>query len=406
MYLDHGATTPVRPEAISAMTAELRRVGNPSSLHGPGREARARVEEWRERIAPALGARASEIVFTSGGTESDNLAVQGTYRHRRAADPRRRRLVVGAIEHSAVIDVVQRLVEREGASVTWVPCGADGIVTPGAVAAAIEGPGPDGGEGGPDTVALVSVMWVNNEIGTVQPLPEIVAVAHGHGIPVHTDAVQAVGHVPVDVAGSGVDLLVASGHKLGGPAGVGVLVARRDAPVEPISFGGGQERGLRSGTLATHLIAGLGAALPAAVERREAQAAHLVALRDRLLSGVLEAVPGAVVTGAWAPGDSTRRSPVNAHVLLPDCEGDALLFLLDAAGIACSTGSACHAGVPRPSHVVLALGHDEARARGALRLTLGHSSSDADVDALLSVLPACVDRAQRAHRARAARKAS
>lgn len=392
VYLDHAATTAVLPEAIAAMSAEFAELGNASSLHGSGREARRRLEERREQIARVLGARPSEVIITSGGTETDNLAMLGLYRGRIAQDARRRRIVVSAIEHPAVLDVAQTLAEREGAQVTWVQPDREGIVTADAVRAAIEA-------GDPGDVALIACMWVNNEVGTIAPIEDIVAVADAHGIPVHVDAVQAVGKIPVDFAASGITTAAVSGHKIGGPTGTGLLLARRDAPLAAVSLGGGQERGIRSGTLPGGLVAGLATALVAAVEAQPAEAARLAALRDRIITGIQEIVPGTLVTGAWAPGDVTRRSPANAHVLLPDCEGDSLLFLLDAAGIECSTGSACHAGVPQPSDVVLAMGYSEAQARGALRLSLGHTSTDADVDALLAALPAAVERAQRAHRA-------
>lgn len=389
------------PEVIEALAAELARVGNPSSLHSPGRAARGRVEEARESLAEALGATASEVLFTSGGTESDNLGVTGMFRRRRSENPARRRVVVGAIEHPAVLDTAEALARDENAEVTFVPCTPEGLITPEALASALRGPDHSGS----DDVALVTIMWVNNEVGVVQPIAELAAVAHEHGVPFHSDAVQAVGQVPVDFAASGADAMSVSGHKLGGPSGIGLLLARRDAPIAPISFGGGQERALRSGTLATHLVVGLAAAIPAAVTRQPEQAVRLIALRDSLLEGVLERVPGSQVTGAWTPGDAGRRSPANAHVLLPECQGDSLLFLLDAAGIACSTGSACHAGVLRPSHVVLALGYGELEAQGALRLTLGHDSTAEDIAGFLSALPNCVERAQRAYRAAATRRA-
>lgn len=399
-YLDHAATTRVRPEVVTAMARELDDLGNPSSLHASGRAARTRLEEHRETIAAALGATPSEVILTSGGTESDNLAVVGCYRRRHREDPSRHRVLIGVLEHSAIIDSVEHLVEHEGATLTWVRCDRDGVIDPAALRDAIEA------DGGPDTVALVSIMWVNNEIGVVQDIGSLVDVAHAYGLPFHTDAVQAVGHVPVDFAATGADLMTVTGHKLGGPPGVGLLLAARDAPIEAITYGGGQERRLRSGTLPTHLVAGLATALPLAVEQTQEQAQRLTTLRDRLLTGILERVPGAVVTGAWTPGDHARRSAANAHVLVPECEGDSLLFLLDAAGIACSTGSACHAGVPRPSHVVLALGYSDALASGAIRLTLGHDSTDADVDAVLAVIGECVERAQRAWRAGHAGRAS
>ncbi|WP_460932461.1 cysteine desulfurase family protein [Phycicoccus ginsengisoli] len=387
-YLDHAATTPLRASALAAMTEQLRVTGNASSLHTSGRRARRVVEESREQLARTLGARPSEVVFTSGGTESDNLAVAGTFAARREADPARVRIVASAIEHHAVLDCIDHLVAQEGAKVTWVEPDAQGVVRVDEVRAAIADD--------PGSVALVTVMWANNEVGTVQPVAGIAAAAHEHGIPVHTDAVQAVGHVPVDFAASGVDLLTVTAHKLGGPIGVGALVARRDAALAPRSFGGGQERQVRSGTLDTPAIRAFAVAAQEAVGELEAETQRLVALRDRLVEGALDLGYGITVGGAWQPGDATLRLPGNAHLLVPGCEGDSLLYLLDAAGVECSTGSACQAGVPRPSHVLLAMGLSEERARGALRLTLGHTSTDADVDAVLAALPTAVERARRA----------
>ncbi len=394
VYLDHAATTPVLDEVVDVVARTMRTVGNASSLHSAGREARRVVEESRERIAEALHVRPSEVIFTSGGTESDNLAVKGTYAARlapRGGGPRRDRLVVSGVEHHAVLDSVEHLVAREGARVTWVEPDADGVVTPQALVAALEA------DGGPDNVALASVMWANNEVGTVQPVPELAAIAREHGIPFHSDAVQALGQVPLDL--STVDLGVVTGHKIGGPLGVGVLTAGRDQSPVALTHGGGQERQLRSGTLDTPGIAGLAEAVVHAAEHQASHARHLSVLRDTLIQGALALDPGITVSGRWSPGDVTGRLPGNAHLRVADCEGDSLLYLLDAAGIACSTGSACQAGVPRPSHVLLAMGvpHDE--ARGALRLTLGHGSSRADVDAFLAALPPALERARRAHAA-------
>jgi cysteine desulfurase len=394
-YLDHAATTPMLPAAIEAMTAQMRVVGNASSLHAAGRAARRVVEESRETIAGALGARPSEVLFTSGGTESDNLAVKGTYWARRDADPRRARLLVSAIEHHAVLDCVDFLVAHEGAKVTWLEVDEVGRVHPETVRAAIESD--------PESVSLVSVMWANNEVGTVQPIRQIAAIAHEFGVPMHTDAVQAVGQVPVDFAESGADLMSITGHKVGGPIGVGALVARRDARLVPLSHGGGQERQVRSGTLDVAAIRGLAVALEQTVGHLEQEAARLVALRDALVAGALACGVGMSVSGDYEPGEGTRRLPGNAHLLVPDCDGDSLLYLLDAAGIECSTGSACQAGVPQPSHVLLAMGVPERDARGALRLTLGHTSTRTDVDAAVAALPAAIERARRARAATARR---
>ena len=388
VYLDHAATTPVFPDVAAAMSAQRDRAGHASSLHTAGRAARRVVEESRERLAGVLGARPSEVVFTSGGTESDNLAVAGVYRARRDADPRRRRLLVSAIEHHAVLDCVQALVDREGAEVDWLPCDADGIVQVADVRAAIAAD--------PQSVALVSVMWANNEVGSVQDVAAIAAEAHAHGIPMHTDAVQAVGHLPVDFLASGVDLLTLTGHKVGGPIGSGALLVRREQDVVPLVYGGGQERQIRSGTLDTVGILGLSLAVEASVGMLPVEGPRLCRLRDDLIEGAMglgyDIRPG----GMWQPGDWASRSAGNAHLLVPGCEGDSLLYLLDAAGVECSTGSACQAGVPQPSHVLLAMGLSEREARGALRLTLGHTSTGADVEAVLAALPAALDRARRA----------
>ncbi|KGN32306.1 cysteine desulfarase [Knoellia sinensis KCTC 19936] len=386
MYLDHAATTPMRASARVAWIEQSERGGNPSSLHTSGRAARAVVEESREQIAGALGARPSEVVFTSGGTEADNLAIKGTYAAR-LHSVGASRLVVSGIEHHAVLDPVEYLVKRQGAEVTWLEPDRDGHMAVDDLRAALT----------PDLdVAVVSVMWANNEVGTVQPVAELAAVAREHGVPFHTDAVQGVGQVPVDFAASGADLMTVSAHKVGGPVGVGALLARRDARLVPLVHGGGQERQVRSGTLDAAGIRAFAVALVEAVGEREAHAARLTALRDRLILGALGLGLGISVSGSWSEGDAAGRLPGNAHLLVPGCEGDSLLYLLDAAGVECSTGSACQAGVPQPSHVLLAMGYPEAEARGALRLSLGHTSTEADVAAFLGALPGVVERARRA----------
>ncbi|MFF5259147.1 cysteine desulfurase family protein [Actinomadura viridis] len=389
-YLDHAATTPMLPEAIAAMTSELGALGNPSSLHAPGRRARRVVEESREVIAETFGARPSEVVFTSGGTEADNLAVKGVYWARRAADPARTRILAGAAEHHAVLDTVRWLADHEGARVDWLPVDGRGRVDPDALRALI---GPD--------VALVTVMWANNEVGTVQPVAELAAVAREHGVPFHTDAVQAAGQLPVGLHSSGAHALTLSGHKLGGPLGVGALLLGKGVDPVPVLHGGGQERDVRSGTLDTPAIAGFAAAVQATAARREDEARRLAGLRDRLVEAVLAAVPDAILNGATDPRDAAgdapaARLPGNAHFSFPGCEGDALLMLLDARGIACSTGSACSAGVSQPSHVLLAMGADPARARGSLRFSLGHTSTEDDVKALGEAIGPVVERARRA----------
>ena len=405
-YLDHAATTPLHPDAIAAINAQYLLVGNANSLHGPGRAARRVVEESREAVAAAFGARPSHVVFTGGGTEADNLAVKGLYWARRAEDPRRVRVVAAKIEHHAVLDAVHWLAEHEGAEVTWLPVEPDGSVRPEALDKALAAD--------PESVALVTVMWANNEVGTVLPIAELVEVAHRHGVPVHSDAIQAAGHLPVDFAASGLDAMTITAHKLGGPIGVGALLLGRETRLTALQHGGGQERDVRSGTLDTPAIAGFAAAAVAARAEQSAEFVRLSALRDRLIAGVRAAVPDAVLSGpplasaaeafaddapaALAPeaAATADRLPGIAHFCFPGCEGDSLLLLLDARGISCSTGSACSAGIAQPSHVLLAMGSSEELARGSLRFSLGRTSTEADVDALLEALPAVVTRARAA----------
>ena len=386
-YLDHAATTPMVPEAVEAMAARLGDVGNPSSLHASGRAARRLVEEARETLAAALGARPSEVLFTGGGTESDNLAVKGLYWQRRSEDPDRRRILASAVEHHAVMDAVLWLAEHEGAVVEWLPVDSAGRVHPETLETALAAdPGP---------VALVTVMWANNEVGTVQPVEALAAVASAYGVPFHSDAVQAFGALPLDFATSGLDAMTVTGHKFGGPLGSGLLVLGRSVDLVPVLHGGGQERDVRSGTLDTPAIVGLAAAAEVAVKRRAERAERVAGLRDDLVRRVLEVVPDAVLGGdpRLTP---EHRLPGNAHFSFPGCEGDALLLLLDARGIECSTGSACSAGVPQPSHVLLAMGVPEALARGSLRFSLGHTSTQADVDAVAEAIGPVVERARRA----------
>jgi cysteine desulfurase len=382
-YLDHAATTPMLAEALDAYVAAAREVGNPSSLHAAGRCARRLVEESRERIAAVLGARPSEVIFTSGGTESDNLATKGIYWARRDADSRRNRVVASAVEHHAVVDAVEWLATHEGAEVSWLPVDAAGRVDPESLATLLAEHG--------DEIAVISTQWANNEVGTIQPIDDLSRLAAGAGIPFHTDAVQAVGQVEVDFAGSGVAALTLTGHKLGGPVGVGALLLGRDIAATPLLHGGGQERDVRSGTLDTPGVVAFAVAVEAAVKTREEYAKRVATLRDDLAARIRQTVPDAVYNG-----HPEQRLPGNAHFSFPGCEGDALLLLLDAQGIACSTGSACSAGVAQPSHVLMAMGADNDRARSSLRFTLGHTSTAEDVDALLAALPGAVERARRA----------
>ncbi len=372
VYLDHAATTPMVPEAIEAYIGALGIVGNPSSIHSEGQRAKRMLEEAREAVALSLGADPIEVVFTSGGTEAVNLGVKGLYWARNASGDRPR-IVVPRGEHHATIDAVEWLERHEGAVVDWIPLDSDGRLDLDALGAAL---GAD--------VALVTLLVANNEVGTIQPVAEVVALADSHGVPVHVDAVSSYRHVPMDFGSSGLAAMSVSAHKIGGPLGIGALALSRTAAVEPLIHGGGQQRQVRSGTQDA----------PAAVAFAAA-AVHphrpLETLRDRVVEGVLRSVPSAILRG-----HPTDRLPGNAHFTFPGCEGDSLLFLLDTAGVAVSTGSACQAGIPEASHVLLAMGLDEDDARGALRITVGHSTTAADVDVFLSALPGAVERARRA----------
>ena len=387
VYLDHAASTPMYVEAVAAMTEQMTRIGNPSSLHASGRSARRVVEESRETIGQALNARPGEVVFTSGGTESNNLALKGLFWARRSEDPRRTWILATAVEHHAVLDPLHWLAEDEGAEVELLPVDEHGRLRLDALKESVERD--------PHSVALVSVMWANNEVGTVQPIADVVAIAHAHDIPVHSDAVQAVGQIPVDFAASGVDALTLTAHKAGGPYGVGALVVRRDLDVTPLLHGGGQERDIRSGTIDAPAIAGFATAIELSVKHQADHAVRVAALRDDLIRRVSEQVPDAVVNGDPVSAVE-HRLPGNAHLKFPGCEGDSLLMLLDARGIECSTGSACSAGVPQPSHVLLAMGCSEERARSSLRFSLGHTSTQYDVDALVEAILPVVERARAA----------
>jgi cysteine desulfurase len=458
--------------ALEAFCEQSRKTGNASSLHAPGRAARRVVEEARESLAHSLDARPSEVIFTSGGTEADNLAIKGMFWGRRAQKPGCNRVLISSIEHHAVMDPAFWLAEYEGASIVQLSVDSTGVVDLGALAEELAAH--------KDSIALVSVMWANNEVGTIEPVREVARLAHRYGVPFHTDAVQAVGQIPVSFAQSGADALTLTGHKLGGPVGVGALLATRDLAIEAVQHGGGQERGIRSGTLDTPGIRAFAVAVAEAVANQEAHAARMASLRDQLIAGIRAAVPDAILrgpeparagvstVGAVAPGSTARelaaepsstarvvavapgstaremaaepnhalpvilrgghgpesqnladantgrlsqhrevrrskppvpdpaitRIPGNVHFTFPGCEGDSLIYLLDAAGIAASTGSACTAGIPQPSHVLLAMGVPEDEARGALRFTLGEATTESDVTAVIQAIPAIVERAR------------
>lgn len=376
-YLDHAATTPMRPVAVAAYAEAASSVGNASSLHGAGRRARRRLEEARESLAAHLGCRPSEVVFTSGGTESDNLAVLG-----QAAAASGDVVAVGASEHHSVLDSAAHLATARGGGmdVRVLPVDLRGAVAADSVRELADEVGP--------RLALVAAMLGNNEIGTLTDVAAVSAAARAVGAAVHTDAVQAVGHVPVDFTALGATSLSLSAHKFGGPLGVGALLIDRGADCLPVGFGGGQERDLRSGSVDVPGVVAMAAALEEAVREMDAEALRLARLRDRLVEGVLTQVPDAVANGGG------ERLPGIANLTFPGCSGESLILLLDAAGIECSTGSACTAGVAEPSHVLLALGAGEAAARSSLRLSLGYTTSEEDVDAAIAALVPAAERAR------------
>lgn len=375
VYLDHAATSPMLPQVREAWLDQSAKLGNPSSLHATGRATRQAIEEARESIAADLGARPSEVIFTSGGTEADNLAIKGLFWQRNLP-----RLMCSEIEHHAVLDPVEWLVEHQSAVVDWIDVDALGRVDIDHIKATLDVAA--------DQIALCTVMWANNEVGTVQPVHAIASLCREYGVPFHTDAVQAIGSL--DVSMNEIDALSLSGHKIGGPFGVGALILNRNLAATPILHGGGQERDIRSGTLDAPDIVALSVAVRHAVEHRERHARELAQLRDHAISSIKAAVPTAIMNG-----DPEDRLPGNVHFSFPDCEGDALLMLLDAAGIDCSTGSACTAGIPEASHVLLAMGVDEPLARGSLRFSLGRTNTAADIDRLVAALSQAVERATR-----------
>ncbi|MET4582025.1 cysteine desulfurase [Conyzicola nivalis] len=385
IYLDHAATSPMPPEVIAAYASALAVVGNPASIHTQGQNAKRMLEEARERVAASVGADSVEVTFTGGGTEAVNLGIKGLWWARAstgpATDVARRRILVPRGEHHATIDTIDWLEQHEGAVIEWIPIDGLGRIDLLALEAAL---GPD--------VALVTLLGANNEVGTVQPVAEVAALAAVHDVPVHVDAIAGYGYLPIDFHALGVAAMSISAHKIGGPVGIGALVIARSATIVPLFHGGNQQRA-RSGTQDVAGAVAFGLAASQATADLEAHAASLRELRDRLVAGIRDAVPTAILRGDPTP---EGRLPGNAHFTFPGCEGDSLLFLLDVAGFSVSTGSACQAGVPEASHVLIAMGLSEADARGALRMTLGTHTTRAEVDALVAALPDAVARAGRA----------
>ncbi len=382
IYLDHSATTPVDPRVRDAMLPYFSEIfGNPSSLHRYGQQALAAVDQARQTVADILGAEPREIVFTGNGTEANNLALRGiTWRalaerktNGRGGAPQ---IITSPIEHHAILRTCEQLEREFGLEITQVPVNRHGVVNPGDVARALT-----------DRTVLVSIMYANNEIGTIEPIAEIGAIARARGIPFHTDAVQAGGYLNVNVNDLKVDLMSLGAHKFHGPKGVGVLYVRNGVKLLPTQTGGSQERGRRAGTENVPYIVGFARALEIAQSERAETNARLRTLRERLVEGLLEAIPGAELTG-----HPTERLPGHSSFVVPGAIGDEMVFALDLAGIAVSTGSACTAGSPEPSHVLAAMGYSPDVARGALRVTLGRGNTDAEIASAVETIPAAVNR--------------
>lgn len=375
VYADHAATTPMLPQARDVWLSHANTGGNASSLHATGRRARQVVEEAREQIAEALGVRPSAVIFTAGGTEADNLAVKGlTW-----ASPAPRRVIASAVEHHAVLDPVTWLAEHDGVHVDWLGVDSQGRVDLDELRDLLAS-GP---------ASLCTIMWANNEVGTIQPVAAIAALCRDAGVLFHTDAVQALGQIPLGEPCW--DAMTIASHKIGGPFGIGALICDPSIPLTPLLHGGGQERDVRSGTFDPPAAAAFATAVTYAVEQQASHAEHVRTLQEALRAAVAEHLPQVRFNG-----DPADRLPGNLHMSFPGCEGDALLMLLDAAGVDCSTGSACTAGIPEPSHVLLAMGIDDRVARGSLRMSFGRTSTMADVEHIANVLPAAVERATRA----------
>jgi cysteine desulfurase len=382
-YLDHAATTPIRPEVLDVYAKALLNVGNPSSVHKFGQDARNTLEAARESLASTVGANRSEVIFTSGGTESDNLAIKGLYWQRRAEDAARNVILTAGTEHHGVLDPVYWLEDHQGAEAVLVPVDSRGVFDLTWLA--------DYLEANASRVALISLMWVNNETGVIADIAAITALAAEHAIPVHSDAVAAFGHVPTDFASSGLAAMSISAHKIGGPVGSGALLVGRSVKLTSLIHGGGQERAMRSGTMDSAGATAFALAARIACEEIDAESARLSALAERLIAGVMVSAPDAVLSRGDAPALAAT-----VHFTFPGCSADSLIFLLDAAGVSVSAGSACTAGVNRPSHVLLAMGRSDEEATGALRITLGYTTSSEDIEAFLLAFPAAHESAKKA----------
>ena len=377
VFLDHAATSPLRPEAMAALTTALSQLGNPSSTHSHGQATREILEQARDKIAQAVGCNRSEVIFCSGGTEANNQAIKGIWWSRKS--PTRKLIVTSPLEHKALLDPVEWLVANEGAEMLELPIRSGAIDLAALEEILLERH---------DEIALISLMWVNNETGVITEIDRIVEIAKRYEIPVHSDAVAALGRVPINFAQSGLTAMSISGHKVGAPIGIGALIVRRDAKPISLIHGGGQERGLRSGTMNYSLASSFAAAAEQAVAQMPQTQSRLEQLRDRIESEVKSAIPSVIITA----GDA-KRVEHNAHFIFPGVNNDSLLFLLDQQGVSVSAGSACQAGVLGPSHVLIGMGYTEADAGSCLRVTLGYTSTEQDAEAFVAALKSAYPKA-------------
>lgn len=388
VYFDNAATAPINPVALQAYLEQARTLGNPSSLHGYGREARKNVEDAREKLALLLDCQPNEIIFTASGTESNNLAIKGIYWHRLSEDKKRKVIITSAFEHHAVLDPINWLRESEGVEIIEVPVDHDGYLKLEFLRTALENRGEE--------VSFITIMHSNNEVGTIQPLQEVIKLAKKYKVPVHTDAVQSFGKVPLSFSELGLFAMTVSAHKIGGPVGVGALILKKGVDITPLLHGGGQERDIRSGTINAAGIVAFATAAQAAIRDREKNAVFVAGLRDSLAATIKNDLPDAVFNAG-----AGERLPGILNVRFPNTESDSLLLLFDSEGIACSTGSACTAGVQQPSHVLLAMGLSENEARSSLRFSLSPENSKEDIDYFHTCFKKVIDRARAAYRSTA-----
>jgi len=388
VYFDNAATAPINPVALQAYLEQARTLGNPSSLHGYGRDARKNVEDAREKLALLLDCQPNEIIFTASGTESNNLAIKGIYWHRLSEDKKRKVIITSAFEHHAVLDPINWLRESEGAEIIEVPVDHDGYLKLEFLKTALENRGEE--------VSFITIMHSNNEVGTIQPIQEVIKLAKKYKVPVHTDAVQSFGKVPLSFSELGLFAMTVSAHKIGGPVGVGALILKKGVDITPLLHGGGQERDIRSGTINAAGIVAFATAAQAAIRDREKNAVFVAGLRDSLAATIKNDLPDAVFNAG-----AGERLPGILNVRFPNTESDSLLLLFDSEGIACSTGSACTAGVQQPSHVLLAMGLSENEARSSLRFSLSPENSKEDIDYFHTCFKKVIDRARAAYRSTA-----